>query len=108
MKEFVVKKTGERLPFAEDSLVCGVRNGEEVEFCISDIELVNEQMEIDWEQRRYEIAREMLSSSAISVNASQKEWMNGKTWQEASAILAVMYADALVEELKKGAGNGNK
>lgn len=101
MKEFLVKKTGERLPFAEDSLVCGVRNGEEVEFCISDIELVGEQIEIDWEQRRYEIAKEMLSSCAISVNSSQKDWMNGKTYQEASAILAINYADAIIEELKK-------
>lgn len=56
---------------------------------------------IDWERRRYEIAKEMLSSSAISVNSSPKDWMNGKSYQEASAILAIMYADALIAELKK-------
>ena len=107
MKEFVVKKTGERLPFAEDSLVCGVRNGEEVEFCISDIELVNEQMEIDWEQRRYEIAKEMLPISAKSVNASTQYWMKGMSYPEASATLAIRYADALIKELKKGTENGS-
>ena len=60
---------------------------------------------IDWEQRRYEIAKEMLSPSAISVNASPKEWMNGMSYQKASALLAINYADALIEELKKKKNN---
>ena len=57
---------------------------------------------IDWEQRRYEIAKEFLPNAAIAVNAEQKEWMNGMSYQKASAILAINYADALIEELKKG------
>lgn len=56
---------------------------------------------IDWEQRRYEIAKEYLPNAAIAVNAEQKEWMNGMSYQKASAIVAVWYADALIEELKK-------
>ena len=62
---------------------------------------------IDWEQRRYEIAKEMLPQSAIGVNSCQKDWMDGMSYQKASAVLAVKYADALIEELKKGVENGN-
>lgn len=104
MKEFVVKKTGERLPFAADSLVCGVRDGDDVEFCVSDICLAGEQIEIDWEQRRYEIAKEMLPISAKSVNASTQDWMTGMSYPEASATLAIRYADALIAKLKKKEG----
>lgn len=57
---------------------------------------------IDWERRRYEIAKEMLPISAKSVNADAKDWMVGMSYPKASAILAIRYADALIEELKKG------
>lgn len=56
---------------------------------------------INWEQRRYEIAKDMLPNAAIAVNAEQNEWMNGMTYQKASAILAIRYADALIEELRR-------
>ena len=48
--------------------------------------------EIDWEQRRYEIAKDalaaLLSDPTIGVNTSYSK-------------VAVDYADALIEELKK-------
>lgn len=71
-------------------------------------EIVETEETIDWEQRRYEIAKEMLPISAKSVNADIKDWMEGMSYPKASAVLALRYADALIEELKKGAENGNK
>ena len=65
-------------------------------------EIVEADKTIDWEQRRYEIARNILPTAAISVNASTQEWMNGMTYTQASAALSLKYADALIEELKKG------
>ena len=44
---------------------------------------------IDWEQRRYEIAKHMLS---YNIHYTPKEL----------AVKAVSYADALIKELKKG------
>ena len=47
--------------------------------------------EIDWEQRRYEIAKDVLCSYVIKFD-------NGNKWM---AQCAVECADALIEELKK-------
>lgn len=63
---------------------------------------------IDWEQRIYEIARDFLPSAAVSVNKNTQDWMDGMTYQKASALVAVRYAEALVEELKKRAKNGSE
>lgn len=57
------------------------------------------QSEIDWEQRRYEIAKEMLP--VIYVDDNPKEGEGYLTLQQA-ANEAVRYADALINELKKG------
>ena len=70
--------------------------------------IVESEDAIDWEQRRYEIAKEMLPVSAQSVNASTQDWMTGMSYSEASATIAIGYADALIKELKKGVENGNK
>lgn len=52
-------------------------------------------MEIDWEQRRYEIAKEMLA--AIHSNPEFNAF-----WLGYDRIkVAVSYADALIQELKK-------
>lgn len=51
---------------------------------------------IDWEQRRFEIAKEMLSYSA------PKYWHDiYSTKADEAASLAVEYADALIKELKR-------
>ena len=46
--------------------------------------------EIDWEQRRYEIAKDVLSALISSPNLSDCEM----------PAVAVKFADALIEELK--------
>ena len=51
---------------------------------------------IDWEQRRYEIAKECIAAFMANSNTA--------VWQEhvdAQAKDAVTYADALIEELQK-------
>lgn len=63
---------------------------------------------VDWEQRRYEIAKAIMPYCAETTrdilmrgNGIGDEY-KGKTIPEAIAIQAIVYADALVSELKKG------
>lgn len=53
-------------------------------------------MEIDWEQRRYEIAKEMLAA----INSNYKFQLFG-FGREDRVKVAVLYADMLIQELKK-------
>ena len=53
-------------------------------------------MEIDWEQRRYEVAKEMLAS----IN-SNSEFRAFGIEREDRVKVAVLYADMLIQELKK-------
>lgn len=53
-------------------------------------------MEIDWEQRRYEIAKEILA--AIISNPEFQFFGSGR---EDRVRIAVLYADTLIKELKK-------
>lgn len=63
--------------------------------------LVKKLERIDWEQRLYEVSKVMLPIAASSVeNGEKQSWMQGKTYPEASAKLAVNYAKALIAELK--------
>lgn len=55
------------------------------------------QSEIDWEQRRYEIAKEMLHAVFTAYNSEGEEYF---TIPQA-ATDAVRYADALIKELQK-------
>lgn len=57
---------------------------------------MKDQREIDWEQRRYEVARDAISAILANSNTSggiESEWLvrNG-----------ICIADALITELKKG------
>ena len=60
---------------------------------------------IDWEQRRYEIAKEVLTYcakrlvDALNSGAKKDEWV-GKTIQQIASESAVRYADTLIEQLK--------
>ena len=56
-----------------------------------------EEKEIDWEQRRYEIARELISSFAT--RADTKFFVQN---EERYADFAIHVADALIKELKGG------
>lgn len=53
--------------------------------------------EIDWEQRRYEIAKDMIAAFLSNPNVA----IHGDSAEE-HASDAVLYADALIAELKKG------
>ena len=70
-----------------------------------DFEDVEEELtkEIDWSERRYEIAKNIFN---ITANF-QELTLSGATRtvnKERAAELAVKYADALIAELKKGGG----
>lgn len=61
---------------------------------------------IDWEQRRYEIAKEVLAYcakrlvDALNSGAKKEEWI-GKTIAQIASESAVGYADALIGQLKR-------
>jgi hypothetical protein len=66
-----------------------------------------EPVSVDWEQRRYEIAREMLpyaaetSRTILMTGHSLGDDAKGKTLAEVCASSAVSFADALIAELRK-------
>lgn len=62
----------------------------------NDIEIIEPNADIDYEQRRYEIAKAMLA--AFMSNSDKNVFAYPKKNQ---ARDAVEYADALIEELKK-------
>ena len=72
----------------ENGGVCAVQETPEEILAMPDIEEGNKV--IDWEQRRYEIAKHILSQT-FKIGSPK-----------CSAINAVWYADALIEELKGG------
>ena len=56
---------------------------------------------IDWEQRRYEIAKEILPNAKYYQRYRSDGLLHNLTMEE-SVKVAVLYADALIAELKKG------
>lgn len=60
---------------------------------------MKDQRDIDWEQRRYEIARDVLAR-----NLKHFKDLNVGTGDQCriASELSVLYADALIAELKKG------
>ena len=66
---------------------------------------MRDQHDIDWEQRRYEIAKEVmpycLKSIIDALNSGHRneEWA-GKTISQIASESAVGYADALIERLE--------
>lgn len=114
MKAKIIK-TGEIINIAEYAKieldVCD-SYGNPISVRPEDVELIPDVKEdncpnIDWEQRRYEIAREILPSIAENIlnilqsGGSLGEEVAGKTVAEISAIDTLRYTDALIEELKK-------
>lgn len=65
---------------------------------LRDLEVINktEDKSVDWEQRRYEIAKEMI---AAFLSNSSREIYEGDF--KTQAEYAVVFADALIAELKK-------
>lgn len=63
---------------------------------------MRDQHEIDWEQRRFEIAKELYANKCLDVVAERAAMgMDVNGVERVEAQLAVKWADALVEELKK-------
>ena len=57
---------------------------------------MKDQRKVDWEQRRYEVAREIFTKN-ISPNTDMPD-----EWIQSQAKLAIRATDALIAELKKG------
>ena len=58
-------------------------------------------MEIDWEQRRYEIAKDVLNAILQLPSPTIAAHNTNMTVMEYNVRLSVKYSDALIEELKK-------
>lgn len=110
------KKTGEIVEierFGADGSYTVFRNSEgelmnlPVSFYDNYEEIIETEDTIDWEQRRYEIAKEMMPQVfhelTRALQAGVKlECVADMTPMEVTAERAVWYADALIAELKKG------
>lgn len=59
--------------------------------------------DIDWEQRRYEIAKDVMQGILFGFTATKEDVENNCN---DVAQAAIMLADALIAELKKGGQNG--
>lgn len=57
--------------------------------------------EIDWEQRRYEIAKDVLNAILQLPSPTIAAHDTDMTVMEYNVRLSVKYSDALIEELKK-------
>ena len=64
-----------------------------------DLEEVEESKEIDWEQRRYEIAKEVLAGLFANSDTSFRNTF--KSFGADKYISVVQIADRLIEQLKK-------
>lgn len=73
-----------------------VKGNSDIKFAPDALELLEEK-DIDWEQRRYEIAKDMMA--AFLSNYSDNIHSGNPDEQ---AKYAVVFADALIAELKKG------
>lgn len=79
--------------------------GETLEVNVEDVDSVITDG-INWEQRRYEIAKEMLHAIYIDDGNAERDDDSDLNFEfkslQGSAREAVRFADALIEELKKG------
>ena len=64
-------------------------------------EVWQKQAEIDWEQRRYEIAKDVLNAILQLPSPTITAHDANMTVMEYNVRLSVKYADALIKELKK-------
>lgn len=61
----------------------------------------NNVKEIDWEQRRYEIAKGILNAVIQRPDMIESARLSNMSTEKYSAITAISFADILIEELKK-------
>lgn len=92
---------------AQETKVIGFFDPKDSNKIIIPAEMFEFHASVDWEQRRYEIAREMLpyaaetSRSILMSGHSLGDDAKGKTLAEVCASSAVSFADALIAELRK-------
>ena len=116
MKAKIIE-TGEVLNVAEydgrnGTVILWFPNGETALYEEKDVEfIVDSKTSIDWEQRRYEIAKEAM---AAFISSPCYQFCEGNNYYETQisapkfvARDAVEYADSLIEELKGGKNENN-
>lgn len=92
---------------AQETIVIGFFDPKDSNKIIIPAEMFELPASVDWEQRRYEIAREILpyaaetSRSILMSGHSLGDDAQGKTLAEVCASSAVSFADALIAELLK-------
>lgn len=96
-----IKATGEIVNIAEYATVelesCD-SHGNPIEYGFDEVEILQDKTDdIDWEQRRYEIAKDIYSHNYGNSEVTAKE----------CAKIAVERANILIAELKKGGSNAN-
>lgn len=104
-----IKQTGEIINIADYAKVTLDQYdswGNPIELGFDEVEILQEPTnDIDWEQRRYEIAKEMLP---ITYQESRNILLRGGDVDTPDIIeSAVKFADMLITELKKGGINGS-
>lgn len=97
-------KDGRILPIEKGSLIALDDRGKTLEVNVEDVDSVITDG-INWEQRRYEIAKEMLHAIYIDDGNAERDDDSDLNFEfkslQGSAREAVRFADALIEELKK-------
>lgn len=97
-------KDGRIFPIENGSVIALDDNGETIEVNVEDIESIVEET-IDWEHRRYEIAKESIAAimsnsdfyeQVLCINAEKNKRYIPTIISEA----AVAFSDALIKELK--------
>ena len=101
-----IKKTGEVINIAEYAKVvlesCN-SYGDPLELGFDEVEILQDKSDdIDWEQRRYELAKELMKGFASNPH---NQCVDATT--ETLAQWSVGGADALIAELKKGGRDAN-
>lgn len=101
-----IKATGEIVDF-EDLYDDGTVLVKGMYFKVSELDFFEDFEAIDWEQRRYEIAKETVTAIRSNEDFYHQVLCEGaehgqRQIQTNIARAAVIFADALIEELKKG------
>ena len=96
-----VKETGEIINIADYARVTLDKcdsYGNPIELSFDDVEILQEMSDnIDWEQRRYELAKSAMQGYCIALGVND----DNETYNDI-AIGSIRVADALIKELKKG------
>lgn len=87
--------------------MCIIPDGRQITINANDIDITDYSRYIDWEQRRYEIAKEAVTAIMSNKDSYHQVLVEGAERGQRHvpiniARAAVLFADVLIEELKKG------